>query len=400
MGGAHGHRRAAPPAGRTAQRLLAVVAPLGLLAVLAMVLLWPADVPAVGEQADEVLGTIVALDAEVCPDDLPDAVNACGTAEVRTSGSGGDAGRTISAPLPQGTGAPEVGVGDDVVLIRSTSPDGTAYSIVDHQRAGGLWVVAAASVLALVAFGRWKGVTALAGLGVTFAVLLLFVVPAVLAGESPVLVAIAGSAAIMVTVLYLTHGFAASTSVAVLGTFVSLGLTGVLSALAVSALHLTGVTDDLSASLGMNQQVNTQGLLLAGIVIGTLGVLDDVTVTQAVTVEELVRANPRLPAREAYRAGARVGRSHVASVVNTVILAYAGSSLPLLILITSAGGSLGSVLTDQVIAQELVRSAAATLGLIAAVPVTTALAALVATREATREATDGARSAAGPAAAD
>jgi len=250
------------------------------------------------------------------------------------------------------------------------------YSIVDHQRATELWVLAAAFVLALIAFGRWRGFSALVGLAVTFALLLLFVVPAILAGESPLLVAIVGSAAIVLTVLYLTHGFALSTSVAVLGTLASLTITGVLSAVSVAALNLTGITDDLSASVGTSHSVNMEGLLLAGIVIGSLGVLDDVTVTQSATVTELARANPEYRFGQLYRAGSRVGRSHIASVVNTIILAYAGSSLPLLILIVANSGSLSEVVTDQIIAQEIVRSAVATLGLIAAVPITTALAAL------------------------
>jgi len=126
----------------------------------------------------------------------------------------------------------------------------------------------------------------------------------------------------------------------------------------------------------MSQGINTEGLLLAGIVIGSLGVLDDVTVTQAATVTELARANPFYRFSQLYRAGSRVGRSHIASVVNTIILAYAGSSLPLLILIVANNDSLGGVVTDQIVAQEIVRSVAATLGLIAAVPLTTALAAL------------------------
>ncbi len=378
--GAQGRRRADPAPRRSRRLALAVVAPLGLLTLVALVLLWPSTTPtSAGESAQEVGGTIVDVVRVTCAEQLPDDVNGCGTAVVRLDGAAGD-DAAIEAPLPNGTGAPEVAVGDDVVLIASTTPDGESFSVVDHQRASGLWVVAAAFVLALIAFGRWRGVTALAGLAVTFAVLLLFVVPAILAGESPVLVAIVGSAAIMLTVLYLTHGLATETSVAVLGTLVSLVLTGVLSALAIAGLHLTGVTDDLSASVGAAQGVNTQGLLLAGIVIGSLGVLDDVTVTQSVTVTELVRANPRLTALQAYRSASRVGRSHIASVVNTVILAYAGSSLPLLILVVAADDSLGRVLTDQVIAQEIVRSAVATVGLVAAVPVTTGLAALVATR--------------------
>ena len=380
MGAHHGRRRAAPRT-RQASSLALVCVGVGLVALVAMVLMWPGAAPGgEGTSADEVRAEVVSVSREECPEQLSDDVNGCGTARVELAPSGGEASRVEDVPLPNGVGAPRVAEGDRVVVLRSESPDGVAYSIVDHQRTTGLWVVAAAFVLALLAFGRLKGLTALAGLGVTFAVLLLFVVPAILAGEPPVLVAVVGSAVVMVTVLYLTHGFAASISVAVLGTLVALALTGILSALAVSALHLTGVTDDLSAAVG-TQQVNTQGLLLAGIVIGTLGVLDDVTVTQAVTVEELVRANPALTTREAYRAGSRVGRSHVASVVNTVILAYAGSSLPLLILVVSAGSWTGA-LTDQVIAQEVVRSVVATLGLVAAVPVTTALAAVVATREA------------------
>jgi uncharacterized membrane protein len=376
--GAHSHRRTQSEH-RLARRIaLAVVAPIGVLTLVAMVLLWPSSTPTSGgEVADEVPGTVLEIARETCAEQLTDEVNGCGTATVELAGSP-DAGSLIEVTLPNGTGAPEVDAGDEVVLLRAETPDGVVFSIVDHQRSTGLWVVAAAFVLALVAFGRWRGLTALAGLGVTFAVLLLFVVPAILAGEAPLLVAIVGSAAIMLTVLYLTHGFAAAISVAVLGTLASLTLTGVLSALAVSALHLTGVTDDISASVGM-QQVNTQGLLLAGIVIGTLGVLDDVTVTQAVTVTELARANPLLSARDLYRAASRVGRAHIASVVNTIILAYAGSSLPLLILIVGADNALGDVLTDQVVAQELVRSAVATLGLIAAVPMTTALASVVAT---------------------
>ncbi len=233
-----------------------------------------------------------------------------------------------------------------------------------------------AFVVALVAFGRLRGVTALVGLGVTFLVLVLFVVPAILGGDPPLLIAIVGSAAVALTVLYLTHGFTPSTSVAVLGTLAALALTGLLSALAVATMHLTGFTDDLSAALGQTYAVNMEGLLLAGIVIGSLGVLDDVTVTQAATVAELSRANPEYRGRDLYRAGSRVGRSHIASVVNTIVLAYAGSSLPLLILIVANNDGLGNVLTDQIVAQEIVRSLVATIGLVAAVPVTTALAAL------------------------
>ncbi|WP_134740568.1 YibE/F family protein [Nocardioides sp. 503] len=379
MGGQHSHARHAAP-GETRTPLVAwlVIVPIALLTLGAMAWLWPSD-DAVPEQqqasADQYAGTVVSLQREDCTERLEDDVNGCGSAVVRLEQEV-DGARDVTVPLPNGAGAPEVADGDDVVLVAVEAPDGATYTIVDHQRGRGLWVLAAAFALALVAFGRWRGLMALAGLGVTFGLLLLFVVPAILAGEPPLLVAIVGSAAVMLTVLYLTHGPGLSTTVALLGTLASLTLTGLLSWLAVAGLHLTGITDDISGSVAMTQGVDTRGLLLAGIVIGSLGVLDDVTVTQSVTVTELARANPSYGARQLYRAASRVGRSHIASVVNTIILAYAGSSLPLLILIVAADDSPGGVLTDQVIAQEIVRSAVATIGLIAAVPITTGLAAL------------------------
>ncbi|MCW2850402.1 MAG: YibE/F-like protein [Nocardioides sp.] len=380
MGAHHSHRarHAAPGEGRTPLVAWLVIVPIALLTLGAMAWLWPSDAALPEQQqssAQQYDGTVVSMVREECTEQLDDDVNGCGSAVVRLDQEV-EGERDVTVPLPNGAGAPEVADGDDVVLVAIDAPDGQTYTIVDHQRGRGLWVLAAAFALALVAFGRWRGLMALAGLGVTFALLLLFVVPAILAGEPPLLVAIVGSAAVMLTVLYLTHGPALSTTIALLGTLASLTLTGLLSWLAVAGLHLTGVTDDISGSVAMAQGVDTRGLLLAGIVIGSLGVLDDVTVTQAATVTELARANPSYGAGQLYRAASRVGRSHIASVVNTIILAYAGSSLPLLILIVAADDSLGGVLTDQVIAQEIVRSAVATLGLIAAVPLTTGLAAL------------------------
>ena len=378
--GAGQPRHAATETRQLHRLALVVIAPIALVTVGAMAWLWPPEVPtAQAATAEQVQGVVTAIDEEPCDEELQDEVNGCGTATVRLT-EGADEGKDVTVPLPNGLGAPAIESDDDVVLILTETPDGEAYAIVDHQRASELWILVVAFALALVAFGRLRGLTALAGLGVTFGVLLWFVVPAIIAGEPPLLVAIAGSAAIVLTVLYLTHGFSLSTSVAVLGTLLSLAVTGVLAALAVSTLHLAGITDDLSMSLGATYTVNMEGLLLAGIVIGTLGVLDDVTVTQVATVGELARANPTYGSAQLYRAGTRVGRSHIASVVNTIILAYAGASLPLLILIVANNDALGAVVTDQIIAQEIVRSIVGTLGLVAAVPVTTALAALASRR--------------------
>ncbi|MEV6524526.1 YibE/F family protein [Longispora sp. NPDC051575] len=372
---------------------LAVIVPAALIILAALIWLWPpshttADQP---DGAQRVNGTITAINHEPCqqlpPGEQPPGarpgVNGCGTVTVRLT-EGAASGTQVTVRMPNGPGAPTIAEGDDMVLMHlPDTPSGETYQIHDHQRGNQLWILGAAFALAVVAFGRWRGLSALAGLAVTFGVLLLFVVPAILAGQPPLLVAIVGAASIMLVVLYLTHGLSVSTSVAVAGTLASLTLTGVLSTVAVKTTHLSGVADETSSYLGLVHNVNMQGLLLAGILIGSLGVLDDVTVTQAATVTELARANPGYGFRQLYRSATRVGRSHIASVINTIILAYAGASLPLLVLIAAGNQPLGQVLTNQLIAQELVRSAVGTLGLIAAVPITTALAAFAARRSAT-----------------
>ncbi|MFG1922819.1 YibE/F family protein [Cryptosporangium sp. NPDC048952] len=364
--------------------VLVVILPIALLTIVAMVWLWPSGARTAADDTQYVDGTVSTVVHAACTSE--EAAQAagrtdCGGIVLRLT-SGPDAGEDVTTDVPSGPGAPDVHEGDDVVLLYlPDTPVGEPYQIADHQRGTQLWVLGAAFVLAVLAFGRWRGLSALAGLAVTFAVLLFFVVPAILHGEPPLLVAIVGSAAIMLAVLYLTHGVGTSTSVAVIGTLTSLALTGALSWLAVRALHLTGVADEQANYVGITHDVNLQGLLLAGILIGSLGVLDDVTVTQAATVDELARANPAYRFGQLYRSATRVGRAHIASVVNTIILAYAGASLPLLILITDSGQGIGRVLTNQLVAQELVRSAVGTLGLISAVPITTALAALTASRE-------------------
>ena len=393
MSAGHPHdEHAEPPASPRVRRFsLAVLLPIAALTLVAMVLLWPHDptdraVPA----GDRVTGEVTAVRTAPCPEVPPDdevpagepgPPTVCGTVTVRL-GSGPDSGTEITTDVPNGPDAITVAPGDDIDLLRLTdSPGGSMYSIYDHRRSTQLWIIGVAFVAAVVAFGRWRGLSALLGLAVTFAILLLFVVPAILQGSPPVLVAIVGSAAIMLAVLYLTHGFRLSTTVAVVGTLAALTITAVLSALATSFAHLTGVSDETSGYLNITRgDVDMKGLLLASIVIGSLGVLDDVTVTQAAAVSELARANPGYGFGRLYRAAERIGRAHIASVINTIVLAYAGASLPLMLLFAAGDAPLGETLTSQLIAQELVRSAVGTLGLIAAVPITTALAAAAVAR--------------------
>ncbi|MDF5751591.1 YibE/F family protein [Spongiactinospora sp. TRM90649] len=397
MGADHSHGPAAPASRGAVLAVLSVVLPLALVTLAALVWMWPrgADAPAASGPAPErMTGTITKITltpcmAEPAPDGQapaemrpPDPAT-CGDAIVELTG-GSQAGHAITVALPSGPGSQVFTAGDDVVLLHTPGDEklGAApYQISDHDRTLPLGLLAAAFALAVIAFGRWRGVSALAGLAITFVLLLLFIIPAILEGGPPLPVAIVGAAAIMLAVLYLTHGFSVRTSVAVLGTLLSLSLTGVLASVSIGVAKLNGITDESSFNLDMSFQINTQGLLLASIIIGSLGVLDDVTVTQAVTVTELAHANPQYTVRQLYRAGARVGRAHIASVINTIILAYAGASLPLLLLISVGRQPLGDVLNTPVIVQEIVRSVVGTIGLIAAVPITTALAALTATRQ-------------------
>jgi uncharacterized membrane protein len=385
MGSSHGHHTEVASSPRALRWATVVLVVAGLITLLGVVWMWPGEPPK-GGAADAVPTTLVkgkvrAVDRTACPDTVStEAAPGCQVTVWLTDGP--DAGTQIQTQIPTGPGAPTVAPGEGVVLAyQPGAPAGTVYQITDHQRSTQLWILVAAFVLAVVAFGRWRGLTALAGLGLTFAALLIFIVPAILAGEPPLLVAIVGSAAIMLTVLYLTHGIRLETSIAVLGTLASLALTGLLATLFTGITRLTGIASDDDSYIHVTYPgVDMRGLLLAGILIGALGVLDDVTVTQAATVTELAAANPAYTPRQLYRAATRIGRAHIASVINTIILAYAGTSLPLLLLLVAGRTPAGQLLSDQLMAQELVRSGVGTIGLIAAVPITTWLAALTARR--------------------
>ncbi|MEV6863633.1 YibE/F family protein [Streptosporangium subroseum] len=398
MGANHSHGPTIPSSRGTVWATLAVIVPLALVTLTALIWLWPPEQISTAQPSADlqrVTGTITSITLTPCSEEPPadgqprgkqpqtDPAT-CGQARVQLTSSS-QTGQYITAELPSASGSQRFGDGDDVVLIHTPKSilDVPPYQISDHDRSSPLGLLGAAFALAVIAFGRWRGVTALIGLVITFVLLLMFIIPAILAGQPPLLVAIVGSAAIMLAVLYLTHGFTVSTSMAVVGTLLSLSLTGLLSVAAIGVAELNGITDESAFYLGMSYQIDTQGLLLASIIIGSLGVLDDVTVTQAATVTELAHANPGYTFAQLYRAAARVGRAHIASVINTIVLAYAGASLPLLLLISVGEQPIGEVLTNPVIAQEIVRSVVGTLGLISAVPITTALTALVSVRRAT-----------------
>jgi len=258
--------------------------------------------------------------------------------------------------------------------------DGTVqYAFYDHDRSLPLWVLAAIFVVAVLLLGGWKGLGALGGLAASLLVLTMFVLPSILDGNSPVLVAVVGSSAIAFVALYLAHGFRLTTTVALVGTFASLAIVLVLSSVFIAATELTGYTDDAAFFLSaLGGEIDMRGILLAGFVIGALGVLDDVTVTQVSAVSELRLARPDAARSEIFRSALTIGRDHISSTVNTLVLAYAGAALPLLLLFTQADQPVTSVVGREVVATEVVRSLAGSVGIVAAVPITTGLAVLAA----------------------
>lgn len=384
-GHGHGHGPATP-ASATVRRLLAILlAPFALAALVGFVLLFPTgDAPAsLGAGLTPVDGTVTAAQAGPCAVG-DEGGTSCLILTVELE-DGPAAGSDVRTTVPVEPTTPRFAVGDDVVLAYNGGEplSGQSYQVVDFQRGLPLALLAGAFAAAVLALGRWKGLSALAALGLSAAVLVFFVLPAIVRGENPLLVGITAAGVIMFVALYLTHGFSARTSTAVLGTMISLALIGLLSALFSAYAALTGLDEEtatLVSALGRDD-LDTRGLLLAGIVIGALGVLDDVTVTQTSAVWELRAANPALTWRQLYAAGVRIGRDHVASAVNTLVMAYAGAALPLLLYSSVSGVGAGAILGSQSIAQEIVRTLVGSIGLVAAVPVTTALAALVAVRE-------------------
>jgi uncharacterized membrane protein len=385
VGDGHGHAHAhetGPASRRLRLVLAAAVVPFVVATVVGLVVWWPSHEhhtnlnSVAGGPVQLVRGTVQQVTTKRCQPDQ----SVCSDVDVHVT-SGPDRGTTTRLQNVQfGPGTPQLQPGDKIVLGRDDSGGSTTYYFADFQRAGSLiWLALLFAILA-VGIARWRGAAAIAGLGVAWLLLVRFVLPALIEGKSPLGVALTASAAIMLVVLYLAHGFNARTTTALLGTLVSLALAGVLASIFVTAAHLVGnASDDTTALQAAVGTIDMRGLLLAGILIGSLGVLNDVTVTQASAIWEIHRADPTRGPLELFHSGMRVGRDHIASTIYTLVLAYAGAALPLLILFTLTTRHAGDVLTSETVAEEIVRSLVGSIGLIASVPITTALSVLVVT---------------------
>lgn len=303
---------------------------------------------------------------------------------------GSDKGRRTLLASPNSQGDADVNVGDKVLLSTTTDPDGTrSYAFQDFQRATPLWIWLTLTLVAICLVGAWRGVRAIIGLALTLGVIGVFLLPALARGGDPVILAITACAAVLYLVLFLVHGMNWKTASSLGGTLVAMLLGTGLAALAIDTSELRGLADENNFQILLYLPgVQVTGLLLAGFILGTLGVLNDVTVAQASTISELQTANPDASRWALFTTAMRVGRDHLASTVYTLVLSYSGAALPLLVLLSVSGRSLHHILTSDIMATEILRSATGSLALVAAVPLTTAIAALTTTVKArTREAT-------------
>lgn len=385
-----------------ARKILAGWLILGAIATAtSMFLLWPS-----GEQPetsdafettsgltrDLVEGTVAVIQPGMCnspsvgkifpvaPVTNPLAPNDCTHAIVDIT-SGNNAGqRTLLEIRPNLAGEPELHVGDGILMAdngQTDSPEQTQLGFQDYQRSTAMWIWGALAVVLIVLVGAWRGVRSLGGLAITIGVILIFLLPALVRGGSPVLLALTTGSAVLFMVLFLVHGFSWKSAAAMGGTLMSLGLAAVFSYFAVLTTGIRGLGDESNLHILLYLPgLNVSGLMLAGMIVGALGVLNDATVAQASTVHELHELDPRASKWRLFRSGMKVGQDHIASMVYTLLLSYTGVALPMLLLLSLSGRNIEQILTSDVMATELLRSITGAMALVLAMPLTTAIAAL------------------------
>lgn len=382
----------ASPAGRIAAAVAALI-----LAgtVIGLAVMWPRGelaaqpTSAIGEVERAVVTAITGPDtceAFAGPD--------CRLLEIELT-SGPNEGGASFVSLPGGGFSPPVDAGERIRVTQNQAgelgggaateiplddPAGQPYAFVDFERQAGLIWLAGGFVLLVLALGGLQGARALLALGGSLFLVVKFVVPSILDGNEPVIVAFVGAMAVMLVTMGLTYGVGAKSVAAILGTASALLLTAGLALLTIDTTNITGYSSEQATVLLSGQALSLEGLVLAGIVVGALGVLDDVTVSQASTVLALRRANPALGFGRLVSEGLRVGRDHLGATVNTLVLAYAGAALPVLLIFATQRTGIGDAVNTEPVATEIVAMIVGSIGLLAAMPLTTLLAGALAVR--------------------
>ena len=372
---------------RIAVRMLAVfLVPAAVLTAIGLVWLWPGDVSDhIREDATQYAaegvtfptGTVSGVEEMPCqgqPGSTPGESDTCATVTVRVD-EGPDAGIETTVPVSQPIYHSGIESGDGVVLVRvPTEGQEAAYQFYDFERSLPLGAIAVAFAIVVVAVARFRGLAALVGLGFGYLILGKFLLPGLLTGESPVLYTLVGSAAIMFVVLYVAHGFSARTTTALAGTMFGLVVTALLGWVFTDWASLSGVgseDDFVLATAAPDLRLST--VVTAGVVVAGLGILNDVTITQASAVWELHDSSPTMSAGRLFARAMRIGRDHIASTVYTIAFATAGAALPVLLLIYASDRPLLDFLQTEAVSEEIARTLVGSIGLVLAVPLTTAI---------------------------
>ncbi len=270
-------------------------------------------------------------------------------------------------------------VGDHVIITYSKDPQGTEYVyITDVARQMPLLLLLVIFLILTIIIGRWQGLASLVGMTISFFIIGKFIIPNILLGNDPLLITLLGAGFIIPITYYISHGLNKKTTIAIISTLITLVLTGFFAYFFVELAKLSGFDTEEAAYLqNLGTEINIKNVLLSGFIIGILAVLNDVTVSQASIVNSLHIAKPSLSIKALYLNAMRVGNDHIASLVNTLVLVYAGASLPLFLLFANSQSSWNLIINQEVIATEIIRTLVSSIGIIAAVPLTTYLAALV-----------------------
>ncbi len=271
-------------------------------------------------------------------------------------------------------------VGDKVLVNYSKDFNGQDIFIIsDHIRRGSLLLLFIIFLILVVIIAKKKGLLSLLGMAISFAVIFFVVLPQIAAGANPIMVAMMAALLIIPSSFYLSHGLNKKTSAAIAGTSVAFIITTLLADAFIKAAKLTGFASEEAGFLLIEQgdKINIKGLLLAGIIIGVLGVLDDITISQSAIVFQLKKNSSKLNLKQLYKQAMNIGQDHIASMVNTLILVYAGASLPLLLLFTNSDRSFAEIINHEIVANEVVRTLVSSIGLIVAVPITTLFASII-----------------------
>jgi uncharacterized membrane protein len=285
---------------------------------------------------------------------------------------------------PPDKNSPKLIEGERVVVVKTHLSNSPTYSILDRYRLDITLFIVFGFFLVVILFAGKKGLGSIIGMGISIAVILQFIVPQILQGKDPILISISGALIIMGVTLYLAHGVTYKTTIALVATLFSLLIAGTLAYLSVTLTNLSGLGSEEAGFLLQfgNTDINLQGLLLGGIIIGALGVLDDITTSQVAAIFEIAKANRSLIFTDLLTRGYTVGKEHIASLVNTLVLAYAGASLSLFILfiLNPSQQPYWVILNSQMIIEEIIRTISGSIALIMAVPIATVLAAFFITR--------------------